>query len=681
MEYSKLKKTPFPPADEAVKEKDRNINYYRTYGKPTAKLYRAEKINGVLAVTLYGRETPTNEVTALYRHFYDDKTYATTDLITGKKLCGMLDAYTSFYNTPEPVSKKDADAIEKYFKGRVHGADIRTIIYFERDIKKAKNLLSYKKECDRWRERNAVVQELPSKVTEWIKSEVLKPYKFYYYNKDEKTGFCSDCKKSFFVDTGHNKPLVCPKCGAMLTAVSLKKRKYNNIRFYENVIYLDKIREKNGMAAIVLRAFEVVYHHQNLHNRSRKFETCTYIHEKCRRFYALDFIPQKNGDEFEYCYTTYKQDISLEWRSARKVPMGCPVKDSYIYPGNAEILKDALSAEKQNVDIAAIIRAIKCRPAEVVKAAEIYPSLENFAKLGYSLLCYGIYDYSNYSWRYGGLAKKLQTMSEPSPSKLLNLSKEELQKMKKASLDLNDYLRYLNLNEIRTLNIEEFIELKKRNIDGRYSELKEIMKARPMSYSKLMRYLDNQSQPRSTDRKDILITFRDYLDMLKKMKLPVTDVSVFPQHLVKEHDALNAIYIDGANSKQNKKLMKRTKILDMLTYDNGTYLIRPLYKASEFVRESTVLSHCVKTYIDRCAKGETNIYGIRKSSDPDTPYFTLTLDNTGKVVTNLGKKNCNPPKEVTAFVREWERKIISVKLNDFLKAIAGKDEERCRITA
>lgn len=672
MEYSKLIKTPFPPVDEVVKEKDRNIKYYHTYGKPTGKLYRAEKINGVLAVTLYGRKTPTDKVTALYRHFYNDKTYATTDLITGKKLYGMLDAYTSFYNSPDPVSEKDAEAIAGYFKGRVHGADIRTIIYFERDIKKKKNLLSYKKECDRWSERNAVIGELPSEVTEWIKSEVLKPCKFYYYNKDEKTGFCSDCKKSFFVDTGHNKSLVCPKCGATLTAVSLKKRKCNHIRFYENVFYLDKIKEKDGTEAVVLRAFEIMYHHNNFHNGPQKFETRTNIYEKCRRFYTLDFIPKRIDKEFEYCHTTYKQDINLDWRSAQKVPMGCPIKDSYIYPGNAELLKSALSVEKQNVDIAAIIKAIKCRPAEVVKAAMIYPSLENFAKLGYNLLCYGIYDYSNYSWRYRELVKKLPTMSEPSPSKLLNLSKEELQKMKKAALTLDDYLKCLELNQIRLLNIEEFIELKKRNIDARYSELKEIMKARPMSYSKLMRYLDKQSHPRSTDRKDILITFRDYLDMLKKMKLPVTDVSVFPQHLVKEHDALSAIYIDGTNSKQNKKLMKRTKTLDMLTYDNGTYLIKPLYKASEFARESTVLSHCVKTYIDRCANGKTNIYGIRRSDAPNTPYFTLTLDNTGKVVTNLGKKNCHPPKEVTAFVHEWEKKIVSVKLNEFLKAIGGK---------
>lgn len=674
MEYSKLTKTSYPPVDEAVKEKDSNIKYYRTYGRPSIKLYRAENINGVLAVTLYGRKTPTEKVTAFYRHFYDGKTYATTDLIDGKKLTGKLDAYTSFYDTPEPVSEADQKIVSEYFKGSVDCADIGTIIYFERDIKKAKNLLSYKKECDRWSERNAVISSLPSEVTEWIKSEVLKPYKFYYYNKDAKTGFCSACRKSFFVDIGHNKPLVCPECGTELTTVSLKKRKYDNIAFFEDIIYLDRIREKDGTEAVVLRSIEVTYRHNSFHKGPEIFYDSLYIYEKYRRFYTPDFIPKKCGanKEFEYCYTTYRQDLNLEWRSAQKVPQGCLINDSYIYPGNVEILESALPEEKKNVDIAAIIKAIKCRPAEVLKAAVFYPSLENFAKLGYNRFCYGIYDYSNYSWRYSELIETLPTMSEPSPSKLLNLSKEELSKIKEASLTLKDYLRYLRLNEIRSLNIEEFIELKKRKIHERCLELREIMKVRPMSYSKLIKYLDRQSHPRSIDRTDILITFRDYLDLLKKLKLPVSDISVFPQHLVKEHDALNEIYVDRNNSKQNEKLTKRTKILDMLTYDNGTYLIRPLYKASEFIQESTVLSHCVKTYIDRCANGATNIYGIRKSDAPNTPYFTLTLDNTGKVVTNLGKGNCSPPKEVTAFVREWEKKIISVKLKEFLKAIGGK---------
>ena len=197
MEYSKLKKTPVPPVDEAVKEKENNVKYYSAYGRPIIKLYRAEKIDGVLAVTLYGRVTPKDKTKALYRHFYDSKTYATTDLITGKKLNGMLDAYISYYNTPEPVSEKDAEAIAEYFKG-VHFADIRTIICFERDIKRAKNLSSYKKECDRWSERNAVIGEPPSEVTDWIKNEVLKPYKFYYYDKKQKNRLLLRMQKKLF---------------------------------------------------------------------------------------------------------------------------------------------------------------------------------------------------------------------------------------------------------------------------------------------------------------------------------------------------------------------------------------------------------------------------------------------------------------------------------------------------
>lgn len=671
MEYSKLKKTPFPPVDEAVKSKENNVKYYNPYGRLTIKLYRAEIINGVLAVTLYGRVTPKDKTKALYRHFYDSKTYATTDLITGKKLNGMLDAYIRCYDPPEPVSEKDAEAIAEYFKG-VHIADIRTIIYFERDIKRAKALSSYKKECDRWSERNAVIGEPPSEVTDWIKNEVLKPYKFYYYDKKQKTGFCSECRKSYFAVTGHNKKLVCPKCGAELTTVSLNKRKYNNISFFEKVIYLDKIREKDGTEAIVLRAFEVIYRHRKFHNGPLTFDTSTNIYEKYRRFYTVDFIPKKSGNEFEYCYTSYRQDSSLDWRNAHKVSEGCLINDSYIYPGNAELLKNALPDEKKNIDIEAIIKAIKCRPAEVLKAAMLYPSLENFAKLGYGCFCYGIYDYCNYSWRYRGTIEKIPFMSEPSPFKLLNVSKDDFSKMKRSCLTLEDYLRFVEYKKIRGLSIDDFIEMKRRSIDESQSVIREIMKTFPMNYSKLMRYLDKQSHPRSINREELLVTFRDYLTMLEKLKLPITASTVFTQHLVKEHDALNAIYIDSTKPEQNKKLMKRTKILDMLTYDNGTYLIRPLYKASEFVQESTVLSHCVKTYIDRCAAGNTNIYGIRKSEAPDTPYFTLTLDNTGKVVTNLGKKNCSPPKEVTAFVREWEKKVISVKLKEFLKAIGGK---------
>ena len=678
MEYSKLIKTPYPPVDEAIREKDKAIEYtYYRYGKGT--LYRAELIGKTLSITLYGRISGEGEIKALYRHFYDGEKYATQDLITGKKLTGMLKVYTGWYNRPDPVGEEDEKALSDFFGEKIYLPDIYSVSNDEEKLLKQEKLAKHKKECDRWSERNSVLNDPPPEVTEWIKNTVLKPYRFYFYSKDKKTGFCSECKHSFYRDIGHNKKLICPECGSELTSVSLKKRKHNSVHYEETVIYLDKVKEKNGKNAIVLRSFDVVLRFENFHGLPFEFEKVAYFYERYRRFYTTDFDYKKDSTdrEYEYVYSSYKADALLDWRSAKKSSTGCLISDSYMYPGNAELLRSSLPDNRKNTDIAAIIDAIKCRPVELITAVKNMAALENLAKLGLNNLCYDFYDSLVYSWHYSTIRNKLgkSINAEASPCRLLKVSKPELSEMKKAGITLREYENYSELRAIRDISFSTFLELRKRKISERSTEITAIMKLHSMSYEKLIRYLDKQGGKRKLDKKDLLITFRDYLDLLKKLRLPINDSTVFTQHLIKEHDALSAIYFDSTKPEQNKKLMERAKILDTLSYDNGTYLIRPLKKASEFVYESTVLSHCVKTYIDRCAKGETNIYGVRRSDDPDTPYFTLTLNNTAVVVTNLGKRNCKPPKEIIAFVKEWEKKVIKKKKDEFLKAIAGKDKE------
>lgn len=66
-----------------------------------------------------------------------------------------------------------------------------------------------------------------------------------------------------------------------------------------------------------------------------------------------------------------------------------------------------------------------------------------------------------------------------------------------------------------------------------------------------------------------------------------------------------------------------------------------------------MLSHCVKTYISQCSEGRTNIFGLRKKDDPETPYFTVNISNDGTLIQNRGKHNCDPPKKVTSFVKKW----------------------------
>ncbi|MDF3005327.1 MAG: hypothetical protein K0S22_1799 [Oscillospiraceae bacterium] len=65
-------------------------------------------------------------------------------------------------------------------------------------------------------------------------------------------------------------------------------------------------------------------------------------------------------------------------------------------------------------------------------------------------------------------------------------------------------------------------------------------------------------------------------------------------------------------------------------------------------------TRCVATYTDSHINGRTAIFFIRQSDQPDTPYFTLELNEKNfSVWRNRGRCNCDPPEEVTAFVETW----------------------------
>ena len=70
-------------------------------------------------------------------------------------------------------------------------------------------------------------------------------------------------------------------------------------------------------------------------------------------------------------------------------------------------------------------------------------------------------------------------------------------------------------------------------------------------------------------------------------------------------------------------------------------------------------------YYENHKKGKALIIFVRKTSDPDTPFFTLELDaETLKIKQLRGKGNCSAPPKVTAFV------------NKYIKYIKNKKKEK-----
>lgn len=77
-------------------------------------------------------------------------------------------------------------------------------------------------------------------------------------------------------------------------------------------------------------------------------------------------------------------------------------------------------------------------------------------------------------------------------------------------------------------------------------------------------------------------------------------------------------------------------------------------KLSEITEEGIKLSHCVGGYIDRVARGMTNILFLRKNSEKDSPFYTIEVRD-GNVIQIHGKYNRwlgNNP-EAIKFVVDW----------------------------
>lgn len=105
----------------------------------------------------------------------------------------------------------------------------------------------------------------------------------------------------------------------------------------------------------------------------------------------------------------------------------------------------------------------------------------------------------------------------------------------------------------------------------------------------------------------------------------------------------------------------------------GLILVVPK-DGSELKREGEALHHCVGTYIDKVAKGETNIFFVRKEKEPDKPYYTLEFKNN-KIVQCRGSHNCGMTPEVEAFVKAFERKCRKQQRNRLIaKDIERQDE-------
>lgn len=143
--------------------------------------------------------------------------------------------------------------------------------------------------------------------------------------------------------------------------------------------------------------------------------------------------------------------------------------------------------------------------------------------------------------------------------------------------------------------------------------------------------------------------------------------------LVRVHDALVAIeqqmnaermaWRNMSQAERMKKDDERRKKLDeerrkAWEYEDDDYIIRLPNDCLEIINEGTKQHICIGSYAGRHSSGDTNLFFLRKKSDPDAPFYAIEMGNDMHVRQIHGFGNSwlgNNPEAIPTVVR-WMRK-------------------------
>ncbi len=532
----------------------------------------------------------------------------------------------------------------------------------------------HKKETDKIDKKMEMVPEKPEGFEKWAHEVAMGDKRYLVYKaaskKKSTVGYCTYCKKNVEIDIKTMRPKNkkrgnCPNCGSPVTFIP-KGYFPAYQRDSKWVCLIQKVA-----TGIVARYFHV---HQEI-KRDEKYKEDFSIGELCRAF--LEETDQGKVKLDSYEWGVYKQHGLPRW---------CPDQDhkncacAVVYTENLpEVFEDtvyrycALDLYQKKLD---------CNPIPVWRFMNRYPTatyLEMFLKTGLVNLAGAIVE---------GHAYELNTDGK-TPVEILGIPKNYISILREIDGTTSELRLLKQCKSDKILpyakDIHEFYQK-----FGGNDELLGVINSH-MSIRKFIKYMDKQrkSLPKHKETpchaawgysrnysreeriqegyKNLSKDWLDYISWCATLKYNLKDMYVLlPPDFGKAHDRVMKEYQAFKDEQERKRQAEMEKLIQealaiagnlpaMMMKAKGLMIILPK-SGDEIKEEGRVLHHCVGTYVERVAKGETMILFVRKESEPSVPYFTLEYRD-GKVIQCRGKNNCSMTKDVKAFVKAFERKM------------------------
>ena len=644
----------------ATKEMMAKANYVR-YGRPEYEvLLRVQNLSGYIKVAVFfpkdmkkGIKTPRYEIFLNV----EGEEYITRELDEKEKevrwlsaMCRNLDGmpWISSWSTPRYYISSDGRytlnklRLEAKSQEKIKG--INRLQQWQQEQKDKETKRKEDREQAPWDKDMALVPDLPKGFMEWMRKDVANEYYIIYdYAKNgAKTGYCSRCKRMVPISGAkHGTETICPACKARATF-----RASGRIKTLSTGDYYGEIIQKID-GGIVVRG-----HTQRQYYRDRHYSDPVIDTIEDERIMIFD-----NGVIKRYTWSSYKQKYMRWILDKNYIPgrrthyWGIRIK---LYRRNLTQLKKNTFLKHSSIDLWDKLPVPTVSYIEIEKGN---PAVEMLAKLGMFRMAKDMID-SRYD-------EGLIDQHETELSKMLRIDKSRLKRLKE--MDGNIFhLKWMQYEKTaNTIWPDEMIKDfgNQRILSSDFGFLQV-----PISFVKCHNYLKKQASIMDESMHQALITWRDYVNMADSMKMDIKNDQILkPKDVKRAHDELVLLKQRDGLKKQAKqiekkwpKVNKQLPKLKKFEFAQGDYCIVAPKNVLDIVEEGTILSHCVHTcdyYFSRIQTDESYLFFLRRSSQPDVPWYTLEVEPSGNIrqKRTTGDNQNADFKKAVKFLKKWQQ--------------------------
>ena len=675
MKRKELEKLPVLRATTAMLKQAENepmieSGYFRKELRYEHEYYaRCKRFDRILKVAIYlTKNLAAGGRKPVYELFldYDAQDFLTYSFMEKKWRTAMLRnlPQQGFGISDAQISSRDSAVIGQYLHSK-WGASA-AIREFQEGIREKQLLARHKKETDPWDTAMALVPQLPKDWVRWVsKVGVEQNYMFYQYRRGgTKTGYCSYCDREVPIrKPKHNAFTRCPRCRKTVQFKSFGKM--GRLRTGRNILYL--MQPYPG--GFVVREFWAERSYSKETYRNVK----VFYHELRRAIFDADAKPVQ-----AFYWGVYKQ------RTSRWIK-GCNCSEGY-YPDESgrvygKTVPYLARTYLQKTGLPELTRTkMKIDPEKYLVVLKRMPNLEQLTKAGlFRLAVECTQDYY-----------KLSSIFQTTPVQRGLAPKLGLNRLELARLRKNQggraFLEWLQFEKQTGKPISDFAIqwMCKERIDPQ--QLQFI--ADRMRYGQIQHYLNRQMQELNLSSERVIELWRDYLSMAFRFGYDTNDPIVYRvRKLQQRHDELAARGEEKQLTLRAGELLQTyphieqnlQAIREKFAFTGKQFQIQVPDKLEDIFMDSRKLCHCIANsdvYWERMERRESYLLFLRKTAEPDTPYYTVEAEPGGtvrQVRTQYNRQN-DDIGEVRAFLKIWQKQLAK-RLTQKDKQLAADSHE------